>query len=92
MRHPHIFFSLLSSLAKETRHLIDSFNLCVHNHISINLSAFDVRMSHQFTNREEVTASSKGEDCKGVSARMEGHILLNASSITPLMNHSIALS
>lgn len=82
----HIFFSLLSSLAKETRHSIDGINLCVHNHIGIELCTFNVGMPHEFANREEVTTSSKGEDCKGVSARVEGYILLNSSSLAPFVN------
>ena len=82
----------LSPLTKETRHPIYCINLRVHNHISINLSALDVSMSHQFANRKEVTACSKGEDSKGVSARMEGYILLNSCDIAPLMNGSVTLS
>ena len=92
LRHPCIFISLLSSLTKETRHSIDSINLRVHNHISINLSALNVGMSHEFANREEVTASSKGEDSKRVSACMEGYILLNSSSLAPFVNDPVTLS
>ena len=49
MRHPIYFISLLSSLTKETRHLIDGINLCIHNHISINLSCLTVLMIKQHT-------------------------------------------
>ena len=87
-----ILFSLLSSLTKETRHSVDCINLRVHNHISINLSAFDVGMPHEFTNRKEVTTSSKGEDSKGVSACVEGCIFLNSSSLAPFMNDSVTLT
>ena len=43
------FISLLSSLTKEIRHSVDSINLCVHNHISINLSCLTVLMIKQHT-------------------------------------------
>ena len=49
MRHPIYFISLLSSLTKETRHLIDGINLCVHNHIRISLSCLTVLMIKQHT-------------------------------------------
>lgn len=86
------FISLLSSLTKEIRHSVDSINLCVHNYIGINLSALDVGMSHEFANREEVTACRKGEDGKCMSACVKGYILLNSCCIAPFVYDSITLS
>lgn len=86
-----IFFSLLLVLTKEARHTIDRINLRVHNHISINLGAFDVRVSHQSTNGIEVAICRQSENGKAMSARMKGDILGDSSHLTPFMDNAIAL-